>query len=291
MAASKKEPQDIAIEFTPPSKTLVKTLTKPFYSYFTPEFFGMENIDAKKPALYVANHSIYGATDGVLYGAEAYLKKDIYIRPLTDNMHFSLAGWRNLIVNLGFVRGSKENCALLMKKKQHILVFPGGAREVWKRKGEEYKLVWKDRTGFARMAIEHGYDIVPVVNIGGDDAYEIVKNPEDLIPDNFLGRMFKKSDFYKNYLRNGDNIPPLAYGVGETIFPKPVKLYFAFGKRISTKRFKKDFENKEHQWQLRNEVELAMNKMMLELIEYRANDKTKDEGLIRSWLSKKEVEK
>jgi 1-acyl-sn-glycerol-3-phosphate acyltransferase len=241
--------------------------------------------------LYVANHSIYGVTDGILYGAEAYLKKDVFLRSLADNMHFAFLPWRNLIVKLGFARGSRENCALLMKKKQHILVFPGGAREVWKRKGEEYKLIWKDRTGFARMAIAHGYDIIPVVNVGGDDAYDIVKNPEDLIPDNFLGRLFKKSSVYKNMLRGGDNIPPLAYGVGETLLPKPVKLYFAFGKRISTKRFKKDAENKEHQWQVRNEVELALNHMMLELIEYRANDKTKEEGLIRNWLKDKVVEK
>jgi len=284
MAAEEKKRNDILEDFTPPSKKFVENFTKPMYAYFTPEFFGIENLNAKKPTLYVANHTIYGATDGTLYVAEAYLKKDIFMRGLADKMHFMVPGWRDIFMRFGFAKGSRENCSLLMEQKQHILVFPGGSREICKRKGEEYKLVWKDRTGFARMAIQHGYDIVPIVNIGGDDAYDIIKDPEEVIPDNFIGRYLKNSSLYKNLLKDGEQIPPLAFGVGNTIFPKPVKLYFSYGKRITTKRFKKDFENKEHQWQLRNEVELQMNRMMLELIEYRAKDKEKDKGFLRNIL-------
>ena len=59
------------------------------------------------------------------------------------------------------VLGSPEYCAALMEAGQHILVFPGGGREVMRRKGEAYQLIWKQRTGFARLAIEHGYDIIP----------------------------------------------------------------------------------------------------------------------------------
>jgi hypothetical protein len=33
-----------------------------------------------------------------------------------------------------------------------------------KRKGEHYKLIWKERVGFARLAIEHGIPIVPVAD-------------------------------------------------------------------------------------------------------------------------------
>jgi 1-acyl-sn-glycerol-3-phosphate acyltransferase len=285
-AVQKKQPDDILLHFKPPSKRFVETFTKPFYLYFTPEFFGLENLDEKKPALYIANHSIYGVTDGTLYVAETYLKKNIYLRGLADNMHFMVPIWRDLFMKLGFARASRENCATLMKQKQHILVFPGGTREICKRKGEQYKLIWKNHTGFARMAIQYAYDIIPIVNVGGDDAYEIVKDPEEVVPDNFWGKLFKKTSVYKKFLKEGQIIPPIAYGLGETVIPRPVKLYLAFGKRIGTKRFKKEADNKAYQWQLRNEVELAMYKMMLELIEYRAKDKTKDSGIIRALLQK-----
>lgn len=286
MANSKKQPSDILIDFTPPTVTFVENLTKPWYAYFTPEFFGLENLNAKKPALYVANHTIYGVTDGTLYVAEAYLKKGIYMRGLADNMHFMIPGWKDVFTKLGFARGSRENCALLMKKKQHILVYPGGSREVCKRKGEEYKLIWKDRTGFARMAIEYGYDIIPIVNVGGDDAYDIVKNPEEVLDETFFGKLLKKTGIAKDLLKNYEHVPPLAYGVGKTIFPKPVKLYYGYGERISTKEFKSESENKEVQWEIRNRVELSMNKMMVQLLEYREKDPTKYEGLHRKWLMK-----
>jgi 1-acyl-sn-glycerol-3-phosphate acyltransferase len=174
-----------------------------------------------------------------------------------------------------------------MKQKQHILVYPGGSSEVCKRKGEEYQLIWKDRTGFARMAMQHGYDIVPIVNVGGDDAYEIVKNPEEVLKQYILiGKFLKKTGFAKDFLKNYENIPPLAYGIGNTIFPKPVKLYYGYGESIVTKPFINLAENKEVQWQIRNEVELSMNKMMIQLLEYRANDTTKFEGKHREWFLK-----
>ncbi len=286
MAKDKKAPLDIEIDFTPPSASFVENLSKPLYAYFTPEFFGLENLDVKKPTLYVANHTIYGVTDGTLYVAEAYLKKGIYMRGLADDMHFKIPGWKNVFTKLGFARGSRENCSLLMKQNQHILVYPGGSREVCKRKGEEYKLIWKDRTGFARMAIQHGYDIIPIVNVGGDDAYDIIKNPEEILYETFFGKILKRTGIAKDFLKNYENLPPLAYGIGKTIFPKPVKLYYGYGERISTKAFKKDAENKEVQWQIRNEVELSMNKMMIQLLEYRADDTTKFEGRHREWFMK-----
>ena len=55
-----------------------------------------------------------------------------------------------------------------------ILVYPGGGREVAKRKGESYKLIWKERMGFARLAIEHGYTIVPFAAVGAEEAVDIV---------------------------------------------------------------------------------------------------------------------
>jgi hypothetical protein len=41
----------------------------------------------------------------------------------------------------------------LMRDGASILVFPGGAREAFERRGERYRLIWDGRTGFARLAI------------------------------------------------------------------------------------------------------------------------------------------
>jgi 1-acyl-sn-glycerol-3-phosphate acyltransferase len=55
-----------------------------------------------------------------------------------------------------------------MRRGELVTVFPGGGREVNKRKNEQYKLVWKNRLGFARLAIQHGYPIVPFASVGAE---------------------------------------------------------------------------------------------------------------------------
>jgi hypothetical protein len=57
-----------------------------------------------------------------------------------------------------------------------VLVFPGGGREVTKRKGEAHKVIWKERTGFARMAIEHGYiERAPAVDLARQTDVAVVE--------------------------------------------------------------------------------------------------------------------
>jgi hypothetical protein len=59
-----------------------------------------------------------------------------------------------------------------MRHNETVLVFPGGGREIGKFKGEKYRLRWDGRGGFARVAIESNYPIVPVALVGGDDVYQ-----------------------------------------------------------------------------------------------------------------------
>jgi len=53
-----------------------------------------------------------------------------------------------------------------MRDRQTILVFPAGSREVNRRLGQQYQLLWRERISFARRAIEHYYPIVPFAGGG-----------------------------------------------------------------------------------------------------------------------------
>ena len=268
--------------FTPPSLKTIEDFAKPLKAYFTPQFFGISKIDKGKPALFVTNHTIYGLTDGLLFGLELFRRTGIFLRPLVDNLHFEIPVWRDWVPKVGFVRANKENCAALMQAEENVLVFPGGGRETCKRKGEAYRLIWKDHVGFAKMAIQYDYDIIPVAQVGGDDAYDIVADADDIMK-SWIGLFLKKSSFVRKYLRSGDQIPPISKGLfGWTGIPKPVKLYIAFGQRIDTTRFKHQYDNQENLWRLRNEVELEMDKLFIKLLEYRKHDKR---GFIRRLLS------
>lgn len=260
-------------KFTPPSIKAVEDFARPMQFYFRPQYFGIDELNAEKPALYVTNHTTYGLTDGLLFGLELYKRRNIFLRPLVDNLHFEVPVWKNWISKFGFVRASRENCAALMQAGENILVFPGGGRETCKRKGESYRLVWRDHVGFCRMAIQHGYDIIPVAQVGGDDAYKIIADADDIMQ-SWLGRFLQNTKLVKEYLHGGDYIPPLTTGLfGIPGIPKPVKYYIAFGERVDTSRFLQKFDDDDNLWQLRDEVELMMNKLFISMLEYRKSDK------------------
>ncbi|HEY0262584.1 MAG TPA: lysophospholipid acyltransferase family protein [Chitinophagales bacterium] len=274
-------------DFTLPSKTVAKQLFAPFKFYFDPQFFGLDELDASRPALYVSNHTVWGVLDGYPFGIELYLRKGILLRALTDSLHHKVPYWRELITQkMGMVEASRANCAELMKQGESILVFPGGTREICKKKGEKYELKWSDRTGFVRMAISQGYDIIPVAAVGAEEAFSIVKDANDFFDKNVFGKLLRKTGLSKNILKDGDLLPPAIKGIGGSIFPRPEKLYFSFGKRISTKRYKNKIEDPETLQFVKQKVELALLKQFKTLFEIREQDK-KNIPLLRKLLTRK----
>lgn len=226
-------------------------------AWFAPQFFGLENIDASRPALYVGNHTLMGGLDAPLMVVGLYESTGVYLRSLADRLHFLVPGWRSMLTRYGSVEGSRANCGALMESGQNILVFPGGGREVMKNRGESYQLIWKERTGFAAMAMEYGYDI-------RYDANDFRASR--------LGRTLHKRGIMQKYLRNGDAFQPLISGVGGTLIPRPEKVYFQFGPRIPTEHVQARFQDKDAQWEIRRQVEDAVYGGMESLFTIRDQD-------------------
>jgi len=262
----------------PISKRLFKALTAPLRTYFSPKFIGIENLCEDTPTLFVGNHSIYGLIDVPLLMTELYCQNNMFIHGLADHLHFKIPGWRNLLSAFGAVEGTRENCSAMMSKGKHILVFPGGGREVCKRKGEAYQLVWKQRAGFAKLAIENGYQIIPFASVGADDCYDILFDAND-IAHTKLGSLILKTRLGSSFFRNGDMIPPLSKGLGLTVLPRPEPFYFSFGKPIKTQEL---LSTKETVWDTRERTRLAVFQEIQELIKIREKDEST--SLIRSLL-------
>jgi 1-acyl-sn-glycerol-3-phosphate acyltransferase len=254
----------------------------PLRLYFSPKFYGLENINPEKPGLLVGNHTIYGMIDPPFLGITLYRKKGILVRSLGDFAHYKVPFWKEFLLRMGSVPGTRVNCARLMELKEHILVYPGGGREVCKRKGEAYQLIWKDRVGFVRMAVEHGYPIIPVATIGAENAYDILWDAEDFLASP-LGKLLHKSGVSEKYLRGGEAIPPFARGLGLTMIPRPEKLYYAFGKPIETSSVQ-DKTDYVSLMKIRKKVEDSLYKSIRHLLFIREQDT--DVGLWRHILKK-----
>ncbi|KPA14764.1 glycerol acyltransferase [Candidatus Magnetomorum sp. HK-1] len=272
------------LDFKPPSLEMLLRISAPMRFYFSPVFYGMENIQAGKPYLFVANHTIHGVLDVPIYAIEIYRQKDIFVRGLADHFHYLIPIWRDFINWIGSVQGTPENCAKLMKAGESILVFPGGGREVCKRKGESYKLIWKNRTGFARLAIENQYTIIPVAAIGIDDAFSILLDRNEIM-NSFIGSFLNWTGIFKHpLLKKGEEIPAITRGLGLTPLPRPEKIYVSFGKPIETQSYYKRHDDKDALFALRGRVEDAIKKQLGELLLLRYQDGNL--SLLRQFLNR-----
>ncbi|MCA9564109.1 MAG: acyltransferase family protein [Myxococcales bacterium] len=251
----------------PPTRSIKRAIRmlEPWRILTAPKVFGMENVPDERPLLFVGNHTIFGILDVPMMFRALLLEKDIFLRSLGDHLHFKIPVWREMIARYGVVDGTRKNCAALMDAGECILVFPGGAREVAKRKDEKYRLIWKERVGFVRMAVRHGCTIVPFSAVGAEDAYDILLDANDIMATP-LGPLIKKLK-----LRDA-TLLPIATGVGPTPFPRPHRLYFRFGTPISTQPFKGQDADTALCHQIREQVRKEVEEGIEWLLETRESD-------------------
>ncbi len=282
MAAPRTPRRSHPADFEPIPVDVAYRLAAPLRAYFSPRFYGLSHLHPRHPSLLVGNHTIYGMLDPLLMGAEVYKRRGILVRGLADHAHFAVPVWRDLLRSMGAVDGTRENCAALMRAGQSILVFPGGGREVAKRKGEAYQLIWKQRLGFVRLAVQHRYPITPFASVGPDDAYTILIDANDIMKTP-LWRVLQRSGIAHAYLRDGDALMPIAVGLGLSPFPRPERFYFGFGKPIPTEHLDGNTRSTRKMLALRDEVEAAVQAQIAKLKRLRERDQ--DRGVLRRLLT------
>ncbi|KZX71679.1 acyltransferase [Alcanivorax sp. HI0033] len=255
-------------DFRPPSLRTMARVTALQRRYFAATLEGAENVDPQRPGLFVGNHALMGVLDSPLFVYELYRQTGVFPRSLGDHFHFPTPVWGKLVTRFGAVPGTRENCRRLMESGQHVLVFPGGAREVAKRRDEINKLVWKKRTGFVYMAIEQGFDIIPFASLGCDEAYDIVYDGDDFA-NGWLGKRLLGNDKVNSLMRGGDLFMPLVKGIGPTLLPKAEPFHFSIGKPIPTAHLQGQENDPAVLWQLREQVSDAITGMLSSMDEAR----------------------
>jgi len=178
-----------ASEWKPLPKSVRHTLLAPFNKAFSPMVHGsldthplFKQVASKRaPLFFVSNHCLLGLEMPLLMNE--LNDRNIKVRGLGDFGHWLLPGWRHLLELFGAVPGSRENVKAMFNACQDLLVYPGGGHEVMKHSSvPRYQLLWKERLGFARCAIESGATIVPCCSVGTEDMLHTVADvPADMI--------------------------------------------------------------------------------------------------------------
>ena len=206
----------------------IKRLSALSKVYFTPTFIGAEQLDASQPAMYVGNHSLYGVLDSPLLIDYLYNEHQVAVVSIADHSHFYLPLWRSVVKKFGAVDGVPAYVREAMQQGYSILVFPGGGREVLKREGEQYQLIWKQRYGFLKLAQEFGYDIVPFAALGGDEVFDIGFDANKVVQHQYFQKLLQVPQLSR-LLRKGEVIPSLP----KHLIPKRLPFYFKFMPRQS----------------------------------------------------------
>jgi 1-acyl-sn-glycerol-3-phosphate acyltransferase len=167
-----------AVTRLPPAPTdaqmnRLASVVAPLERITQPKLYGLERLP-ERGALFVGNHTLLGLVDVPFMEVQLWRERAIRLRGLGDHGHYAIPVWRNPLEPAGMVRGARENARALMRDGQHILVFPGGTNEMFHGRGHKYELRWKERLGFARLAIEFRYPIIPFAAIGVEEMFDIV---------------------------------------------------------------------------------------------------------------------
>ena len=172
--------------------------------YFHATLEGAEHIPRSGGVLLVSNHALFALDTAAL---AALLIRDLGRHPrfLADRNLWRVPGLGELITAVGALPGDPQAAETLLRAGELVIVYPGGVDDSLKLSTQRYQLQWKNRAGFARVAMAAEVPILPVVGYGIDEMYSIIGR------EHVLGRRILGSPRYDL---------PIAFGAFGTLLPR-----------------------------------------------------------------------
>jgi 1-acyl-sn-glycerol-3-phosphate acyltransferase len=153
---------------------LIAPMLRALRLWFRPRVHGLEQVPTDRPVIYVAKHPrTWLYLEIMLLGLLTFWDSDSErppFRPMekrgTSLHKLPGVGW--LRRHVGTIEATEEAALAALRGGESILVFPGGARELY---GPRDHLDWRGRRGFARLAAISGAPVVPVAIAGADQQH------------------------------------------------------------------------------------------------------------------------
>ncbi|XP_050671515.1 transmembrane protein 68 isoform X2 [Leptidea sinapis] len=132
---------------------------------------GLENIP-DGPFLVIYYHGAL-PIDMYYFIARMMLFKRRHIHTVADRFLFKIPGWRSLLELLCVIPGTVQECAAVLKSGNPLAISPGGVYEA-QFGDHDYRLYWKSRIGFAKVALDAKVPIVPMFTQNVREAFRTV---------------------------------------------------------------------------------------------------------------------
>lgn len=145
------------------------------------EVTGMEYLPKDGAALIVYYHGAI-PIDMYYFVARVCLERDRLIHTVADRFLFKLPGWGIISEAMKVCPGTVQTCTNTLREGNLLAISPGGVYEA-QFGNNNYELLWKNRVGFAKVAIESKAPIIPMFTENLREGFRSV---------NFLQRLFIK---------------------------------------------------------------------------------------------------
>lgn len=224
----------------------------------SPVFVGEENLPSGedgRPVLLIGNHTLLGWYDAMHPVQRILQTNGVLVRSLAHPQLFAsdqlrLPGTPTVTLEdmemFGVTQVNPRNLIYQLAQGNWCLLFPGGARESLKRKGDsKYSLHWREGTEFVRAAALFDAVIVPLSTVGTEDMVRILLDSGEIrnvietgakvmgVPLTPPRTMMGAGGGASKWRGDGDDedltsmIPPLGIPTGME------RLYYRFGKPIT----------------------------------------------------------
>ena len=138
--------------------------------------------EVSAPVLFVANHGFGGIFDLNVFATLAAIQELDLERPVTALTHqiaWTL-GVGPLIEPLGSRPASRQSAQEAFANGGHVLVLPGGDIEAGKSFVDRDRIMFGGRRGFAKLAMDAGVPIVPIVTAGAGESLLVLSSGQRL---------------------------------------------------------------------------------------------------------------
>ncbi|MBI2521979.1 MAG: acyltransferase family protein [Bdellovibrio sp.] len=174
--------------------------------YHHHEVKNLDVIPKQGPVLVIINHSL-ATYDGFLLGKAIVEGTGRMPRGLGDDLLFDLPYLQDWCWDVGLVPASPRNALELLQRGELVALAPGGMRESLRSSKDRYKVLWQDRKGFVRLALEAQVPVILAACPMSDRIFKVYDSP-------WTKQIYELFHFPF----------PLFRGMGPTLLPRPVKL-------------------------------------------------------------------
>ncbi|HRI70812.1 MAG TPA: lysophospholipid acyltransferase family protein [Polyangium sp.] len=174
--------------------------------YHSFSLVGGEHIPREGSLLGITTHGM-ATYDLFLTAYAIYKASGRPVRALGDAIWFRTERSASIFERLGMVNTQPEVARQLLDEGHVVAVAPGGLREAIRPSTQRFRVDWKGRSGFARLALEAQKPILLAACPAADLIYTLYDNPLTT----FAYRKWK--------------VPlPIMRGLGPSLIPRPVRL-------------------------------------------------------------------